>query len=144
MLFYVNSWGYENIESGSRSNQAEAKLVLGLVEQLLPEFLCREITVITGYKAQRDLVHNMLVEKKYPVEVSTIDSSEGRENKVIIVSLTCTQGVGFFEDKRRVCVCLSRAQEPLFLVGKRRFWEAQTVSSPLQELSKLAVDYQVK
>lgn len=78
-----------------------------------------DIGIISPYRAQRE---NMILIFKgsYPhVEVGTIDSFQGREKKIIIISTVRSKNVtaGFLADERRLNVALTRAQCLLIVVG---------------------------
>ena len=55
------------------------------------------------------------------VRVSTVDSFQGQEKEVIILSCVRAGGrtIGFLNDSKRVNVALTRAQHSLFIVGHR-------------------------
>ena len=61
------------------------------------------------------------------VRVSTVDSFQGQEKEVIIVSCVRAGGknIGFLNDRKRVNVALTRAQHSLFIVGHRDTLEVQ-------------------
>ena len=65
------------------------------------------------------------------VRVSTVDSFQGQEKGVIIVSCVRAGGsnIGFLNDRKRVNVTLTRAQHSLFIVGHRDTLEVQLVIS---------------
>lgn len=51
------------------------------------------------------------------VDVNTIDSCQGQEKDIIIISCVRTNGVGFLSDRQRVNVALTRAKHALFICG---------------------------
>lgn len=73
--------------NGSRVNQTEAASILRLITHLVDTFQLKttEIGVITPYKAQAAYLKQILPET---VLASTVDSFQGNERGVIILSLT--------------------------------------------------------
>lgn len=49
------------------------------------------------------------------VEVNTVDSFQGQERDVVVVSLARSQGVGFLTDAGRMNVMLTRARHALLV-----------------------------
>ena len=55
--------------------------------------------------------------------MKSVDSFQGREADIVIVSLVRTDGKGgFLKDVRRANVMLSRAKRRMLLVGNRSSW----------------------
>ena len=100
---------------------------------MIVEFFCylihngiksTEITVLTFYNGQRKEVFKRL--KIHPLlqghtfKVATVDSYQGEENAVVILSLVRDNAdniIGFLDVENRVCVALSRAQRGFYLFG---------------------------
>ncbi len=53
------------------------------------------------------------------VEVSTVDSYQGREKDVILFSITSTSSFGFIEDENKLNVAFTRAKKKLIVIGNR-------------------------
>lgn len=99
ILTYLKLWFYthevyENIQDGtSRSNSHEADMVAGLANHLVLNGLDPEkLTVLTFYSGQRDQIRRKLRNhphlRQYPnIRVATVDSFQGEENEVILLSL---------------------------------------------------------
>ena len=116
----------------SACNETEANAVVALCKWLR---LCGTpsacITVITPYKGQKNLIiRNLRTAKLLPVyrpdgpvnsdtiNVSTVDTFQGDENDVIILSMVRVRpGNRFIELKNRFIVALSRARIGMFIVG---------------------------
>jgi len=90
------------------------------------------IGVITFYRAQVALLKSMLTGEEGAVQVATVDSFQGRENDVILLSLVRTEGAGFLADYRRLNVALTRAKHCLLLLG-----HAQALASADSSFSHL-------
>jgi superfamily I DNA and/or RNA helicase len=73
------------------------------------------------------------------VEIGTIDSFQGREAQVGVLSLVMTQSnVGFIDDGR-INVALTRAKE-LFVVGSREYWR-KSGAKGLQDAAEVAENF---
>lgn len=57
------------------------------------------------------------LKKKINFEVNTVDSFQGQERDVIIMSCVRSHGIGFLSDRQRLCVALTRAKHSLILCG---------------------------
>uniref|UniRef100_A0A2A4JSD2 FHA domain-containing protein n=1 Tax=Heliothis virescens TaxID=7102 RepID=A0A2A4JSD2_HELVI len=104
----------------SGANEMEAwgvsRLVAALLQRLRPRRL--RLAVITPYNAHKDLIKKhlrMLQLGDNQVEVNTIDSFQGQERDVVVVSLARSQGVGFLTDAGRMNVMLTRAKHALLV-----------------------------
>ena len=51
------------------------------------------------------------------VKITPIDSYQGEENDVILVSLVRSEALGFVANHSRVCVAMSRAKHGLYVIG---------------------------
>lgn len=56
-------------------------------------------------------------DRKNRVEVYTIDSAQGLESDIVILSVTKTRGVGFLANPQRLNVALTRAKKALYVCG---------------------------
>ena len=82
-----------------------------------------DCVVIVGYKAQFEELKNR------GVQVYTVDSFQGKEADCVIVSTVRNNNegkVGFWNDKRRLNVALTRAKHQLVLVGSCETWKKST------------------
>lgn len=114
----------EEVAEGTESfqNPGEAALLRARVQELLGAGLASEdISIIAPYRAQVALLHELLAGAGIEgVEVDTVDAFQGRENEVILLSLTRSNPegtLGFLNDLRRMNVALTRARRHLFVVG---------------------------
>lgn len=95
-----------------------------------------DIGVISGYQQQVDLIKNLTRQKLREalpeataeelnqllqrVSINTLDSFQGRDNQIILFSLTRSNSigkVGFLRDVRRLNVAMTRAKSLLIMVG---------------------------
>lgn len=113
----------------SPQNPAEAKLICRLVEHIEGLAALRGMTtvILTPYAAQRVLIENTCSHSSAlggRWDVKTVDSFQGREADIIIISMVRTDGkAGFLKDVRRANVMLSRAKSRLFIVGDQASWK---------------------
>lgn len=115
--------------TASRSNKAEAQILCRAVEEFVD---CgvrnQDIAVISPYSGQVELLRQSLWPKHgRTLEVSTIDSFQGREKEVVCMSLVRSneQGeVGFLVDDRRMNVAITRARRCVVIVC-----DSETVST---------------
>lgn len=129
---FVQVQGTEDrLYNGSIQNINEAKVVLKLLCDLrstLPRLArdphwcsIKKIRVITFYQAQVELIARMLSENGLQnIAVSSVDSSQGSEADLIVISFVRTGrmgSIGFLSDDRRLNVALTRAKFKLVCVG---------------------------
>ena len=109
----------------SKLNIKEAEMVVGFFDYLvLNGMMPEEITVLTFYNGQRKLILRKLREHRQlqgaRFRVTTVDSYQGEENEVVLLSLVRSNvrgNIGFLEVENRVCVALSRARRGLYIFG---------------------------
>ena len=137
---------HEQGKSGSLSNRAEADVIIGILQDLAndetfmnsePVQKCLEkneqaIGVICMYGEQKKLIRKKFNERSWNddfrrlVKIDSVDSYQGKENRVIILSLTRydkTYSTGFLHLPNRINVALSRAMDKLIIVGAKTMWE---------------------
>ncbi|KAI8426195.1 hypothetical protein MSG28_005125 [Choristoneura fumiferana] len=93
-----------------------ARLVVALYE--VTRRMELSLAVITPYNAQKELIkRNLRAIQNTPdqVEVNTVDSFQGQERDIVVVSLARSHGVGFLTDSGRVNVMLTRAKHALIV-----------------------------
>lgn len=140
--FFFDHTAHESNDSLlSKVNDFEASMVVNLLAYLVMNKVpASSITVLTFYNGQRKLImrkkaQNPNVAKPY-VNIVTVDSYQGEENDIVILSLVRSndhRGIGFLAQDNRVCVALSRAKYGLYIFGNARcvskhseFWYAVT------------------
>ena len=111
-------WEKKRKGSTSRENHLEAKLVKEIVQGFTSMGLKKDdIGVITPYDDQVSILKEMLPEE---IKTSTVDSFQGKEKEVIIISFVRSNKegeLGFLEDLRRLNVSITRAKSKLVLIG---------------------------
>lgn len=111
----------EGADSG-KACPRQAEIACKIAEILVASGVApNEIGIITPYRAQQSLIRRRLFTdaKRVPhLSVDTVDSFQGGEREVIILSLARSDGVtSFLADKKRLNVSLSRARSKLILLG---------------------------
>lgn len=137
---------HEQGKSGSLFNRAEADVIIGVLQDLEEDetFMNSEtvqkclqtntqaIGVICMYGEQKKLIRKKFNERSWDddfrrlVKIDSVDSYQGKENRVIILSLTRhdkTYSTGFLHLPNRINVALSRAMDKLVIVGAKTVWE---------------------
>lgn len=122
-LYQVDGVEIINADSKSYYNETEAQKVKEVVEELLSSKYRLEqsqIGVITPYKAQVKYLKSILPQAYTDLEVDTVDSFQGREKDVIILSLVRSNEegkIGFLKEYRRLNVSMSRAKCKLIIIA---------------------------
>ncbi|KAJ0395504.1 hypothetical protein ATCC90586_001265 [Pythium insidiosum] len=142
-FFYI-CLGAEEISSSGTSylNRTEASNVEKIVTSFLKAgVLPSQIGVITPYEGQRAYVVNymqrngaMRAQLYKDVEVASVDSFQGREKDLIILSCVRSnenQGIGFLSDRRRLNVALTRAKYGVIVLGNPRVLAKQELWNSL-------------
>lgn len=100
----------------------------------------KPIGVICMYAEQERLLLRLLSEQDWAtgyrrlIKIDTVDSYQGKENRIIIVSTTRNNSryeQGFLSSRERVNVAISRAMDRLVVVGAARMWRERHQGSPL-------------
>ncbi|CAD1475543.1 unnamed protein product, partial [Heterotrigona itama] len=83
--------------------------------------------ILTPYNNQKSIIQTKTnqilfslpnnVRKKVRLEVNTVDSFQGQECDVIIISCVRSHKIGFLSDRQRLCVALTRAKQSLIICG---------------------------
>lgn len=145
-------------ERGTRSiyNRCEADQVIEILKQIsssgqfledlirLKEKDDALIGVICMYAEQKRLIRKKFNQEiwcegfKELVKIDTVDSYQGKENRIIILSVTrsdeqktCTQ---FFKTPNRINVAMSRAMDRLLIVGNVDMWSKHNKDKPLGQV----------
>lgn len=79
------------------------------------------------------------LKKKISFEVNTVDSFQGQERDIIIMSCVRSHGIGFLSDKQRLCVALTRAKYSLILCGNFNTFLVNIMDNSKFEFSKFFV-----
>jgi len=158
----------DEARKGSLVNAVEAEAITSLLRgwAVHEDFLSwlrqrrpgdHAIGIICAYAAQRDLVRkklnsaNLPDELRHSLKVDTIDSYQGKENTIVLVSLVRnnaerelpggTPGIrpGFLGRKNRINVAISRGMDRLVIVGAKQRWPEGSMTQLTQSFD-LQVD----
>lgn len=150
----------EGEDSKSRVNTAEAYAVLHALHLLSSneEFLEvlkasakpdePPIGVICTYAGQVRLLRDLFSRRGWPagfremVRMGSVDSYQGKENQIVILSLVRARSfTDFSTSPRRLNVSLSRAMERLVVVGSSGLWDRDEEENPMRQvLSHIRAD----
>jgi hypothetical protein len=89
--------------------------------------------IITPYRAQVCLLSEQFKGVR-GVEVATVDSFQGQEADIVILSTVRTKHLGFVDDSQRLNVALTRAKRVLRVVGSVDFFFSLGADSTLKAL----------
>ena len=125
-LQIINVDGSEEKNGTSYMNKKEGEKILQIYNDLKNIF--DDIVIISPYTAHCELLKKL----SDNMNVHTIDSFQGREADVIILSTVRTgNDVGFWNDKRRLNVGLTRARHALRVIGCTKTWNVK--DGPLKD-----------
>lgn len=124
LFFFNHNWPENSDSLSSKFNEMEAQMVAGFfVHLVLNGVSPNNITVLTFYNGQRKRLLRLLrghrdLQGCY-IKVATVDSYQGEENDVVILSLVRSgeKKIGFLATENRVCVALSRAKQGFYIFG---------------------------
>jgi len=114
-------------------NPYEAEIVLKEIKELLKRRgHIRDVTILAPYLSQVDEIRKALsagltrfmprnAVSAFMENITTIDSFQGRENDIVIISFTRSNAdpgdVGFLNELNRINIALSRAKKKMILIG---------------------------
>jgi AAA domain-containing protein len=135
------------------SNEAEVEAVMRLLEAVAADTALVEalsagkseapIGIICMYSAQKTRIEEVFSRRPWDVSfrsmvrIDTVDSYQGKENTIVIVSLVRCNGrgdQGHVRIPNRCNVALSRAKERLFIVGARAMWGGVQKRWPMRKV----------
>ncbi|KAH8701780.1 putative DEAD box helicase [Talaromyces proteolyticus] len=124
-FLFCHDWPESSDSLFSKYNNDEAYMVVAFFLHLVFSGVDPgNITVLTFYNGQRKKILKLLreiqhLQGKY-LKVSTVDSYQGEENDIVLLSLVRSSeggGIGFLSIENRVCVALSRARRGFYIFG---------------------------
>ncbi|KAF2853992.1 hypothetical protein T440DRAFT_389338 [Plenodomus tracheiphilus IPT5] len=139
-FFFCHEWPEDRDANKSTFNDREAAMIVGYFDYLVLNGIdASKITVLTFYNGQRKMILRKL--KEHPnlrsyvpiVKVVTVDSYQGEENDIVLLSLVRSttrnqttyslvrsskpHKIGFLSSENRACVALSRAKRGFYIFG---------------------------
>ena len=125
-FFISHRWPESTDDAVSKNNRGEADMIVGFFDYLvLNGTNVKDITVLTFYNGQRKTIlaglrnHRNLQGVQF--KVVTVDSYQGEENEIVLLSLVRNNpmgNIGFLSIENRVCVALSRARRGFYIFGQ--------------------------
>ncbi|KAI0476575.1 P-loop containing nucleoside triphosphate hydrolase protein [Xylariaceae sp. FL0804] len=127
-FFFHHTWGEGIDENFSKYNELESEFITRFINYLLLNGVQEsEITVLTFYRGQRKQIlsdaRKTLGDRASLISVHTVDSYQGEENDIVLLSLVRSHGLngphraGFLEDQNRGVVSISRARRGFYVFG---------------------------
>ncbi|KAG8034759.1 hypothetical protein G9C98_007835 [Cotesia typhae] len=110
-------------DSEGHSNPDEATLVAEIVKALIEKKNTDTDEKVSNAdddnKEKKDEIQEETKDKpkQKKIEVNTVDSFQGSECDVIVMSCVRSEGIGFVKDPHRLCVSVTRAKHSLILCG---------------------------
>lgn len=105
------------------------------------------IGVICMYSAQKERIDRAFSQRPWEarfrklVRIETVDSYQGKENTIVIVSLVRCNRIkdqGHVRSANRCNVALSRARERLIIVGSQKMWSGLSKTAPMHRVLTVA------
>lgn len=125
--FFHHQWPESRDDFLSRFNVYEAQMVAYFFAYLVLNGVePSQITVLTFYNGQKKMIQRELrrqpelAQNAFKFNVFTVDSYQGEENDIILLSLVRSNNhhnIGFLENKNRAVVSLSRARRGMYIFG---------------------------
>ena len=143
---------HEKTPDKSCANGYEAKAVIDVLRSiLLNEKFTNEllndlkygeipIGIIAMYSAQVTRINNAIARAEWLgplrslIKVNTVDSYQGKENRIVILSLVRNNKKyeqGFLSSPNRLNVAMSRAMDRLVIIGAMQMWTNRNTDGPL-------------
>lgn len=152
-------------------NRTEADIIINLLKDIAskPDFVNKlkgvvkkgeaAIGIICMYGEQKRIIRQKFKEIEWIddfkdlVKIDTVDSYQGKENRIIILSVTRAskdKKPKFLRTPNRINVAISRAMDRLMIVGATHMWQGNNVGLPLGRVlnyisakAKSSEDYRV-
>lgn len=116
------------------------KQVDSLLQQMRKDKGELPIGIICMYAEQKKRLRRKVAEQSWGedfkslLRIDTVDSYQGKENRLVILSITrsdAKQSPGFLRSPNRINVGLSRAMDRLVIVGNSEMWKSKNKHYPL-------------
>lgn len=140
--FFTHEWPENTDADNSKFNHREAQMIVAFMKYLVQNGVKpAEITVLTYYRGQRKRILQLLRRELVSLgtghfNVATVDSYQGEENEVVLLSLVRSPAsqfdikrVGFVESLNRATVAISRARRGFFMFGNKNNLFQSTIQS---------------
>ncbi|KAL1516751.1 hypothetical protein ABEB36_000615 [Hypothenemus hampei] len=126
------------------TNRVEVMLIKKIVSALftiINRNLIYKIGIITPYNAQKDLIsynlQDLIAENiNCEITINTVDSFQGSEKDVIIISCVRDSTNSFLQNEHRMNVALTRAKMALYIVGTYNLFKESRLLYEVREDAK--------
>lgn len=153
--FGTLDYGEQEIGKGKYINDREAQIIVSALERLCSTDIVSRLSetctieqsfpigIITMYRSQLEHIdaiinqRESLAQLRNLIRIDTVDSYQGQENKIIMLSLVRDNprsAQGFLGDAPRINVAISRAQERIMIAGASRMWTHENTDSALSSV----------
>uniref|UniRef100_A0A914MF86 RNA helicase n=1 Tax=Meloidogyne incognita TaxID=6306 RepID=A0A914MF86_MELIC len=126
IILHVVSKGAEVRQAdGGRSfhNMEEVDVVIkyiDLIKKTMSDIKDSDIGVISPYKQQTSKIRELLCRRK-DITVDSVECFQGSERRVIIISLSRSEQLGFLSEYKRINTSFTRAKELLVVIVSQAF-----------------------
>ncbi|MDE9494109.1 NERD domain-containing protein [Xenorhabdus bovienii] len=155
--------GYDDEDGTSLVNHEEINQILAVLKDIEGNIdytaqLCSLISsgepaigIICMYGAQKRLLRRKFNETAWSpkfralIKIDTVDSYQGKENRIIIVSITRNnkdRKPKFLKEPNRINVAMSRAMDRLLIVGSMQMWNRENATLPLGRVTSYIQKHQ--
>lgn len=121
LFFFDHKQPESNYGCSSKCNKFEAEFLLTLARHLIKNgYKPEDITILVTYLGQWQTVKEMRGKDLENVRVMVVDSFQGEESEIVLLSLVRNNNrgsIGFLSNTNRICVALSRAKQGFFIMG---------------------------
>lgn len=117
-----------------------------------------EIAVLTFYSYQEDYLR-IIINQKFNIKLNlqefdlpdynaklsicTVDRFQGHEADIVFLSFVKTNSVGFLNSINRLNVAITRARYQLVMIGNKKYFSNQKISSTLKQLAEIKDDISI-
>lgn len=127
--------------SESWYRNSEVQVIKKLVEKISKENPDLSIGIITPYSGQKEKIIDAINNRS--IKVGTIDSFQGREFDVVLLSVVRTINdkgfkLGHLESRNRLCVAFSRHKSLLVIIGERNLVKNRKRSKRVEVLGEIS------
>lgn len=121
LFFFDHKEPESNYGCSSKCNRYEAEFLIMLAGHLIKNgYKPEEITILVAYRGQWSVVKELRGRELEKVRVMVLDSFQGEESEIVLLSLVRNNNrgsIGFLSNVNRICVALSRAKQGFYIMG---------------------------
>ncbi|KAF2886144.1 hypothetical protein ILUMI_20029 [Ignelater luminosus] len=125
------------------SNKTEVACITKLLNAIEMNFRSSDtfsVGIITPYNDQKERIKAELKERRFKckadITVNTVDSFQGQEKDIIILSFVRESSNQFVSDEQRLNVALTRAMHALYIIGSKNLYDSCNALEKIYEDAK--------